>query len=95
MLYENGKADSRWRPYFDVLPKAGDFDTLMYWDEGELKELEASAVVNKIGKDSADKIFRAKILPVVQQDLQIFGFESDADPGSNHRPPPIPGEVRK
>lgn len=77
MLYENAKSSSIWRPYFDILPAHGQFDTLMYWDEGELKELEASAVVNKIGKESADKLFREKIWPAIQSSSQVFGFEND------------------
>lgn len=77
MLYEDGKSDSKWRCYFNILPAQGQFDTLMYWDEAELKELEASAVVNKIGKESADKSFREKIWPVVQQNPQLFGFKND------------------
>ncbi|KIW03364.1 uncharacterized protein PV09_05572 [Verruconis gallopava] len=74
LLYENGKSDSKWRPYLNILPAQDQFDTLMYWDESELKELEASAVVYKIGKDSADKTFREYIWPKVQAQPSLFGF---------------------
>jgi SET domain-containing protein 6 len=76
MLYEDGKSDSKWRSYFNILPAQGQFNTLMYWDEAELKELEASAVVNKIGKESADRSFSEKIWPCVQHNPQVFGFET-------------------
>jgi SET domain-containing protein 6 len=80
MLYENGQStNSNWKPYFDVLPAEGQFDTLMYWDDAELRELEASAVVNKIGKGSADKTFREKIWPSVKTQPERFGFDSDVE----------------
>lgn len=74
MLYEHGKGDgSSWKAYFDVLPPAGTFDTLMYWDEAELQELEASAVVHKVGRAKADKTFRERIWPIVQAQPTVFG----------------------
>jgi SET domain-containing protein 6 len=79
MLYEAAVPDSKWRPYFSVLPTRGEFDTLIYWDSAELAELEASAVVHKIGKESADKTFREKIWPIVRQDPQLFGFAPEVE----------------
>ncbi|KAI9826886.1 MAG: hypothetical protein M1832_005825 [Thelocarpon impressellum] len=56
MMYEFLKGpDSRWKPYFDVLPDT--FDTLMYWSDAELVELQASHVLHNIGKDEADESF--------------------------------------
>ena len=73
MLYESVQPHSRespWLPYFKVLPD--EFDTLMYWTPDELEELQASAVRNKIGKESADKLFTEKVLPVVREHSDLF-----------------------
>lgn len=75
MLYEylNGDA-SNWAPYFSVLPT--EFNTLMYWSDDELAELQASAVVHKIGKESAEEMFREQLLPVIKEFAEIF-FSGD------------------
>lgn len=74
MLYEYGRgSESNWKPYFDILPSS--FDTLIYWSDNELEELQASAVVKKIGKKSADQIFEEKIWPIVDSNSQVFGFQ--------------------
>jgi SET domain-containing protein 6 len=71
MLYEytNGNA-SNWSPYFSVLPT--EFNTLMFWSEDELAELQASAVVGKIGKEGADEAFTEHLLPVIKEFADIF-----------------------
>jgi SET domain-containing protein 6 len=71
MLYENinGNA-SNWAPYFSVLPT--EFNTLMFWSEDELAELQASAVVNKIGKEGANEAFMEQLLPVIKEFAPIF-----------------------
>ncbi|KAH7087597.1 hypothetical protein FB567DRAFT_442801 [Paraphoma chrysanthemicola] len=71
MLYEylNGDA-SNWSPYFSVLPT--EFNTLMFWSEDELAELQASAVVGKIGKEGADEMFTEQLLPVIKEFAQLF-----------------------
>jgi SET domain-containing protein 6 len=76
MLYEylNGDA-SNWSSYFAILPT--EFNTLMFWSDDELAELQASAVVNKIGKDSANEMFMDQLLPVIQEFADIF-FAGDA-----------------
>jgi SET domain-containing protein 6 len=75
MLYEyhNGSA-SNWAPYFAVLPT--EFNTLMFWSEDELAELQASAVVNKIGKEGADEMFTEQLLPVIEEFAEIV-FSGD------------------
>ncbi|KAH8199614.1 hypothetical protein TruAng_006207 [Truncatella angustata] len=71
MIYEFLQGDqSRWRPYFDVLPE--EFDTPMFWSNQELAELQASAISSKVGKDEADNMFRAKVLPTVQEHADVF-----------------------
>jgi SET domain-containing protein 6 len=76
MLYEylNGDA-SNWAAYFSVLPS--EFDTLMYWTEDELAALQASAVVNKIGKESANEMFLEQLIPVIKEFAPVF-FADDA-----------------
>jgi SET domain-containing protein 6 len=71
MLYEytNGEA-SNWAPYFSVLPT--EFNTLMFWSEEELVELQASAVVNKIGKEGAEEAFMEQLLPVIKEFAPVF-----------------------
>jgi SET domain-containing protein 6 len=71
MLYEYQNQDaSNWASYFRVLPS--DFNTLMFWEEDELAELQASAVVQKIGKKSADEMFVKDLVPVIQEFAEIF-----------------------
>ncbi len=71
MLYEYLQGDqSPWRPYFDVLPT--EFDTPMYWTQPELKELQASSVVPRIGRDQVSKMITDKILPVIRAHEHVF-----------------------
>ncbi|CAE7009231.1 hypothetical protein CFE70_001701 [Pyrenophora teres f. teres 0-1] len=88
MLYEyhNGSA-SNWAPYFAVLPT--EFNTLMFWTEDELAELQASAVVGKIGKESADEAFLEQLLPVIEEfaDIVFSGDEKAKDKAKEMRSP--------
>lgn len=61
---------SPWAPYLGVLPS--DFETPMFWTQDQLSELQASAVVDKIGKEQADDMFRSKILPIVHKYDTLF-----------------------
>jgi N-lysine methyltransferase SETD6 len=71
MIYEYLQGDqSRWKPYFDVLPES--FDTPMFWSDEELRELQASNLLSKIGKDDAERMFLLKILPIVEKHDHIF-----------------------
>lgn len=67
--YLKGK-DSFWYPYFQVLPTA--FDTLMFWADAELAELQASAVLKKIGKASAEDSWRGNIIPAMLKHPELF-----------------------
>lgn len=55
---------SVWKPYFDVLPMS--FDTPMFWSKDEVAQLQASALVAKIGKIDADAQFRSDLLPLIR-----------------------------
>ncbi|KAI1422526.1 SET domain-containing protein [Xylaria sp. FL1777] len=71
MIYEYLQGErSRWHRYFDVLPT--EFDTLMWWSDRELDWLQTSSIVTKIGKDDADSMFRARVLPIVENNADIF-----------------------
>lgn len=71
MIYEYLQGDaSAWKPYFDVLPH--NFDTLMFWTSDELNELQASAVKDHVGRESADEMFQNKILPIIKEHQDIF-----------------------
>ncbi|KAI0314231.1 SET domain-containing protein [Amylostereum chailletii] len=63
-------ADSKWSAYLGLLPSS--FDTPMFWTEEELMELKATAVVDKLGKDQAEKDYREKIVPVLQSRPDLF-----------------------
>ncbi|KAI0426564.1 SET domain-containing protein [Xylaria sp. FL1042] len=71
MIYEYLQGErSPWHRYFDVLPT--EFDTLMWWSDKELDWLQASSIVAKIGKDDADSMFRSRVLPIVEQNADVF-----------------------
>lgn len=78
MIYEYQRGtESKWKAYFDVLPE--EFDTLMYWSEHQLVYLEGSAVVDKIGKKSADTAFTEQIIPVVREYPELVGGADVSD----------------
>jgi N-lysine methyltransferase SETD6 len=71
MIYEYLQGDnSAWKPYFDVLPSR--FDTLMFWSEAEVAELQGSTVRHKVGKAEAETTFRQKILPALENHSDVF-----------------------
>jgi SET domain-containing protein 6 len=71
MLYEHTNGDaSNWAQYFAVLPT--EFNTLMFWSDDELAELQGSAVLNKIGKEGANEVFMEHLLPVIKEFADIF-----------------------
>lgn len=64
-MNEATNPDSKWAPYFKVLPEK--LDSLVFWSPEELAELQASAVVKKIGKDHAEEVFRDQVSKVVPE----------------------------
>ncbi|KAK5655637.1 hypothetical protein OQA88_5568 [Cercophora sp. LCS_1] len=61
---------SPWHPYLSILPT--DFNTPMFWGEADLAHLQASTILPKIGKESADTMLREKVLSVVSANPAIF-----------------------
>lgn len=49
-------------------------DSLVFWSEEELKELQASAVVHKVGKAQAESEFKEQILPLGICDGSVEAF---------------------
>ena len=72
LIFEDAKgATSYWAPYCAILP--GELDTLMFWSEEELSELQGSMVLHKIGKQSADDYLLASLWPIVKANISHFG----------------------
>ncbi len=84
LLYESFHQNtSKWSPYLSILPqRPSSFDTLMFWSNEELYELQASAMPSKIGKDSADRMFRERIMPVVKQHADVFYPTGSSQPSN-------------
>ncbi len=71
IVYEYLRHDaSPWFPYLQLLPTR--FDTLMFWTPDELSELQGSAVVDKIGRQSAEENWSNAILPTMLRDVGLF-----------------------
>lgn len=71
MIYEHLRGPaSPWQPYLSVLPT--EFETPMFWSERELDELQASATRSKIGKASAEEMFRTQLLPIIRGNPGVF-----------------------
>jgi SET domain-containing protein 6 len=62
MLSEGLNKNSKWTPYLAILPQQ--LDSLIFWPESELLQLQASTVVQKIGKASAEEMFARHITPL-------------------------------
>lgn len=82
MMYEYLRT-STWKPYFSLLPTQ--FDSLMFWSDEELAELEGSTVLGKIGRDEADEIFAETVKPLVEKHAAIFGDAKDYSAELFHR----------
>lgn len=78
IIYEYLRRDaSPWYPYFQVLPTA--FNSLMFWNTQELAQLQASAVVEKIGRVSAEESWKETIVPVILQHPDVFPISGTSD----------------
>lgn len=71
MIFEFFRGDeSPWKAYFDVLP--ADFNSLMFWTNDELDQLQASAVRQKIGKQEAHDMLTENVLLVVRRNQRAL-----------------------
>jgi N-lysine methyltransferase SETD6 len=72
MMFEMKDTNSHWSPYLAILPSK--LDSLVFWSPSELAELQASAVINKIGKAEAEAIFHEEVEPLgfVNGDIGLF-----------------------
>ncbi|KAF8985332.1 hypothetical protein BGZ46_004897 [Entomortierella lignicola] len=78
MIYEYCRGDaSHWKPYFDILPK--EFSTPMFWNNEDLQELKGTGVVDKIGRDEAESIFKNQLWPLISENLDHFSIQEKKD----------------
>ena len=75
LVYEEGLGPrSKWHSYLQLMPIT--FDTLMYWSDSELQELQGSAILKRIGKESAESQFKELLLPILRDRCHTLGFLS-------------------
>lgn len=71
LMWEEAQGDaSKWSPYLRTLPST--FDTPIFWDEDDLCGLQGTAVLNKIGKNEAERDYTEKVVPAIQSRGDIF-----------------------
>ena len=71
IIYEILRGDaSPWFPYLQLLPTT--FDTLMFWTPEELSQLRGSAVLDKIGRESAEENWSKTIIPIMLSKEELF-----------------------
>lgn len=76
IIYEYLRKDvSPWHCYFKVLPTT--FDTLMFWNQAELSELQGSAVLDKIGRAEAEEGWTTTIFPFMKAHPALFPVDED------------------
>lgn len=59
----------KWKAYFDVMPH--EFTTPIFWSEEDLRELQGSLILEKIGKAEAEESFAA-LFALVQARKDVF-----------------------
>jgi len=62
LMAEGQRKESKWAPYLAILPDQ--LHSLVFWSDAELAELQASAVVKKIGKNGAEDMFSTHVAPL-------------------------------
>ena len=65
--------DSFWIPYLDVLPiNSPNFQPLMFWSKESSRELQASPVLQRIGKREAEETFHSVLLPILEDNKDVL-----------------------
>ncbi|KAF9969169.1 hypothetical protein BGZ73_008598 [Actinomortierella ambigua] len=78
MIYEYCRgADSRWKPYFDILPM--EFSTPMFWSAEDIELLRGTGVYDKIGKKEAEDAFKSTLWPVIEANPDQFPPKSQEE----------------
>ncbi|KAI5279184.1 hypothetical protein KEM52_004491, partial [Ascosphaera acerosa] len=70
---------SPWAPYLASLPDTGAFESLMFWSEAELAQLQGSAVVGRVGRADADAAILQQLLPLVREYPRVFCVPATVD----------------
>ncbi|EGO25889.1 hypothetical protein SERLADRAFT_437599 [Serpula lacrymans var. lacrymans S7.9] len=71
MMWEEAQeSKSKWSEYLASLPSS--FTTPMFWSSEDLFELRGTAVVDKIGREDAERDYYDKLLPAIQSRLDLF-----------------------
>lgn len=89
LLYEFQVKDgaSKWRDYFKVLPIFDKdnylFNQLMFWSDEELEELKPSLIIQRVGKDLADGMYKKLFPKIIVEDMKIVELK-DITPQQYH-----------
>ncbi|TFK53554.1 SET domain-containing protein [Heliocybe sulcata] len=71
MMWEEAQGPaSKWSGYLATLPT--DFNTPMFWSEEDIQELKGTAVVDKIGKEDAEKDYHGRLIPCLNARPDLF-----------------------
>ncbi|KAG1736035.1 hypothetical protein EDB19DRAFT_1928708 [Suillus lakei] len=71
MMWEEAQGNQgKWITYLASLPTR--FDTPMFWSDEELQELQGTAVVDKIGRDEAERDYHEKLAPAIKTRPDLF-----------------------
>ncbi|KAE8220352.1 hypothetical protein CF326_g8769 [Tilletia indica] len=69
-LAEEEEGSVKWGPYFEIMPT--DFDSPMMWAEDEIKQLEGTDVMPRVGRAEADETYNTLIRPYILSHPTIF-----------------------
>ncbi|KAK4700493.1 N-lysine methyltransferase SETD6, partial [Phenoliferia sp. Uapishka_3] len=78
MMYERSRPANpsafppSWAPYFALLPSPESFNSLMFWSDEELSELEGSTVKAKVGREEAEEEWRDNVWPFVLKHKEVL-----------------------
>lgn len=78
MMYERSRTATpattppSWAPYFALLPAPDSFNSLMFWSDAELAELEGSTVLGKVGRDEAEAEWKDVVWPFVLKHRDVL-----------------------